>query len=245
MPLTNAEKQRRYRERLKDNPQKKEEIRKKNLERIKKQTKRIQDLTEDEKTEKRKQWRKQKQKQKEKKNAAEKSKTKRESKPIKNNPKFNIRLRKLKINYKKALSTIKKLNKTIATLRKRNYRQKILNEEKIRKKNIEIDKLNCRMEVTESMVKAMYKCSSSYKKRQLKNVALNETRRHDYHSKGFVAKCLGIARVRQYKKVGERKSTKICEEFSKFYVRDDISRITAGKKECRTKYKQKKNKYDI
>lgn len=39
MPLTNAEKQRRYRERLKNNPEKQEEIRKKNLDRIKKNTK--------------------------------------------------------------------------------------------------------------------------------------------------------------------------------------------------------------
>lgn len=35
MPLTNAEKQKRYRERLKNNPERQEEIRKKNLARIK------------------------------------------------------------------------------------------------------------------------------------------------------------------------------------------------------------------
>lgn len=59
MPLTNAEKQKRYRERLKNNPTKKEEIRKKNLERINRKTKKIADMSEEEKNEKRELWRKQ------------------------------------------------------------------------------------------------------------------------------------------------------------------------------------------
>lgn len=150
-----------------------------------------------------------------------------------------MRLKKIRENYKKSLSIINKLNKRIITLSKRNYRQKIRHTAIIQKKDKEIEKLNCRIEVTESMIKTMYKCSTSTNKEHLKNIALNESQRHNILSKKFVAKCLGVSRIRKYKKIGQRKSENISGEISKFYIRDDISRMTAGKKECRTKRKEK------
>ncbi|CAH2095032.1 unnamed protein product [Euphydryas editha] len=62
MPLTNAEKQRRYRERLKQDPEKFENYRKKNLERIKSKYKykKVSELNDREKSEVRRKWREQK-----------------------------------------------------------------------------------------------------------------------------------------------------------------------------------------
>lgn len=57
MPLTNAEKQKRYREKLKSNPDKYEMLRKKHLQRVKKNSKRIEDLTDNEKKHQRQKWR--------------------------------------------------------------------------------------------------------------------------------------------------------------------------------------------
>ncbi|XP_022818628.1 zinc finger BED domain-containing protein 4-like [Spodoptera litura] len=70
MALTAADRAKRYREKLKQNPEKFEEQRKKQLERLKKSRKKISELTEDKKFE-RKQWREEKRKQKVKRNKKE------------------------------------------------------------------------------------------------------------------------------------------------------------------------------
>lgn len=63
MPLTGAERQRRYRQKLmKENPEKYLKQKKENLERIKKQYKKINELTENLQKLRRKKWRKEKQK---------------------------------------------------------------------------------------------------------------------------------------------------------------------------------------
>lgn len=244
MPLTNAEKQRRYRERLKNNPEKREEIRKKNLERIKTKSKKIKDMTDEEKDAKRKLWRKQKQKQKAKKKEEKKQEERQErnetEKEKRNKNRKNMRLRKLNDRYKKALSVIEKNNRTIATLRKRLFRQKKTAENKIEEQCQAIDKLKVRNEVLESTVKGIYKTSNQERKRLIKKITVNAAGRHNIHSRIFVAKCLGIARLRTYRnKVKERKSDKISGEIKQFFIRDDITRTTAGKKECRTQSKQK------
>lgn len=58
MPLTAAEEMKRYREKLKENPAKLEEVRKINLAQIKSKYKKITELTESERDEKRKKWKK-------------------------------------------------------------------------------------------------------------------------------------------------------------------------------------------
>jgi flagellar biosynthesis GTPase FlhF len=68
MPLTPAEKMKRYREKLKKDPQKYEDYKKKDLQRIKIKSKKIAEMTEQEIKQKRKSWRDQKRKQKSKKN---------------------------------------------------------------------------------------------------------------------------------------------------------------------------------
>ncbi|GBP24905.1 hypothetical protein EVAR_12569_1 [Eumeta japonica] len=67
MPLTPAEKMRRYREKLKNDPIRYEDYKKKDLIRIKLKNKKITELSEKEKADQRKKWRKQKKRQKEKK----------------------------------------------------------------------------------------------------------------------------------------------------------------------------------
>lgn len=58
MPLSNAERQKRYRERLKnENAEKYEEIRKKNLENIKNKKKKVSEMTEEERNKQREIWR--------------------------------------------------------------------------------------------------------------------------------------------------------------------------------------------
>ncbi|KAL0812026.1 hypothetical protein ABMA28_009420 [Loxostege sticticalis] len=213
MPLTNAEKQRRYRERLKNNPEKREEIRKKNLE-LRFPRGRVH-------------WsralpRQQREEEKKQEERQERNETEKEKR---NKNRKNMRLRKLNDRYKKALSVIEKNNRTIATLRKRLFRQKKTAENKIEEQCQEIDKLKVRNEVLESTVKGIYKTSNQERKRLIKKITVNAAGRHNIHSRIFVAKCLGIARLRTYR--------------NKFFIRDDITRTTAGKKECRTQSKQK------
>ena len=62
--LTGSERAKRYREKLKQNPEKFEAQRQKQLERVKKNRKKIADLSEKEKLRQRKMWRDQKKKQK-------------------------------------------------------------------------------------------------------------------------------------------------------------------------------------
>lgn len=57
MALTPAEKMRRYREKLKKDPEKYEEYKKKDLKRIKPKVKKVADMSENEKEAKRKVWR--------------------------------------------------------------------------------------------------------------------------------------------------------------------------------------------
>lgn len=70
MALTAAERVKRYRERIKRDPQKYEQYRKKNIERLKLRRKKISELNDTEKKSQRDQWAKQKRKQRAKKQNA-------------------------------------------------------------------------------------------------------------------------------------------------------------------------------
>ncbi|KAL4704406.1 hypothetical protein ACJJTC_007682 [Scirpophaga incertulas] len=76
MPLTNAEKQRRYRERIKNCPEKCEIQRKKDLERVKHNRKKVTELNDAQKTKLREQWRNQKRRQRNKMATPDKTQTK-------------------------------------------------------------------------------------------------------------------------------------------------------------------------
>lgn len=147
MALTAAERAKRYREKLRQNPEKNEVQRQKQLARLKKNRKKITDLTEEEKLKQRKLWRDEKKKLKLKKCNKEDVKPKREPLKIQTHVShlFRRRYKNLCTNYKKALDKIRKLHRMLETSRKRYYREKLLHE----RTNREIEKLQPRQEVLE------------------------------------------------------------------------------------------------
>ncbi|XP_045450416.1 DNA ligase 1-like [Melitaea cinxia] len=232
MALTPAERMKRYRERLKLNPEKLESIKKKHAEYVKSKSKTVKDLTEKEKEKQRKIWRNQKRKQKQKKKqllvqeekGTKKQKIANQSKLIK--------------NYKTALKRNQKLTKLVNTYKKRLYRLKISTEKKIQTLEKDNLKLKARTELLELTLKTSYKqCQTVKEKQTLKNVVLKENIQ-SIIKKTFVSKLLGLkGMVRITNK--NKTENKIRKEIENFYVRDDVSRMTAGKKQCRTFRKKK------
>lgn len=105
-------------------------------------------------------------------------------------------------------------------------------EKEIEVLNLTIIKMKAREEVLESTLKATYqRCSNRKEKKTLKKLVTNSG------NKSFISKMLGLkGKVRNKKKKLRRSGI---AEITKFYTRDDISRNTAGKKEVRTKNKEK------
>ncbi|XP_045457589.1 uncharacterized protein LOC123667794 [Melitaea cinxia] len=228
MALTPAERMKRYRERLKLNPEKLESIKKKHAEYVKSKSKTVKDLTEKEKEKQRKIWRNQKRKQKQllvqEEKGTKKQKIANQSKLIK--------------NYKTALKRNQKLTKLVNTYKKRLYRLKISTEKKIQTLEKDNLKLKARTELLELTLKTSYKqCQTVKEKQTLKNVVLKENIQ-SIIKKTFVSKLLGLkGMVRITNK--NKTENKIRKEIENFYVRDDVSRMTAGKKQCRTFRKKK------
>ncbi|PZC75021.1 hypothetical protein B5X24_HaOG206846 [Helicoverpa armigera] len=236
MALTAAERAKRYREKLKLNAEKFEVQRQKQLARLKRNRKKVADLTEEEKTKQRKIWRDEKRKSKLKKCNKENIKPTKE--PLKTETHVSQllqrRYKNLRANYKKALDKIQKLHRMLETSRKRYYREKFMHE----RTNREIEKLQARQEVLECSLKTVYKNANTQKeKRLLKNIALNENVKAN-KSVMDVTKYLGLkSRIRNTKK--KLPNSKIQNDIETFYNREDISRCTAGKHETRTRGKQK------
>lgn len=166
MPLTAAEKMKRYRERLKLNPEKFEEQRKKNLDRIKSKYKykKVSDMSDEEKTRKRIEWRDEKRRLKDKKKANEqisnaastsKSSTSKSS----------------RINYKQkymaALNRIIYLQRVLETMRKRLYRSQQYQMQVKKKCEVEFNKLKARNEILEASLKSTYKQCVTNKERDV------------------------------------------------------------------------------
>lgn len=100
--------------------------------------------------------------------------------------------------------------------------------------------MEAREDVLEVSLRSIYnKTKTRTEKQLLKGLAQREN-----ISKGYVGKLLGLkGRVRmRIKAPNERyqKNLKIKKNIEDFFLRDDISRSTAGKKECRTFKKEKK-----
>lgn len=243
MALTAAERAKRYREKLKQNPEKFEEQRKKHLERLKKSRKTISELTQEDKECRRKQWREEKKKQKAKKNKKENEDqrvTPSSSKPQNSAaPVLKIRYKKICRSYRGALENIRKLKVKNETIRKKLYREKLAHEAKIGELQKIIDKLTARQEILEISLRETYCTTQSLaEKRLLKSVAVNQVVKTNRSVK-TIATCLGLkGRIRQSKKKIVL-NKKIQEDIKRFYLRDDISRNTAGKRETKTRGKKK------
>ncbi|CAH2088676.1 unnamed protein product [Euphydryas editha] len=132
MVLTPAERAKRYREKLKENPDKYEIQRQKQLKRLKKRQKKVTELSEEEKHKQRKIWREQKRKQKENKKTKPKVTSKEVSKKLRSEG-HSLKIKHLNVckNYKKALNYIKILKLRLDNLRKRFSRVQQMHEKDI------------------------------------------------------------------------------------------------------------------
>ncbi|CAH2088677.1 unnamed protein product [Euphydryas editha] len=225
----------RYREKLKENPDKYEIQRQKQLKRLKKRQKKVTELSEEEKHKQRKIWREQKRKQKENKKTKPKVTSKEVSKKLRSEG-HSLKIKHLNVckNYKKALNYIKILKLRLDNLRKRFSRVQQMHEKYIKLLKNEYDKVKVRNECMEISLRNTYNnCNKYSEKRLLKRVVINEGRA-DTNSKVLGLK--GPVRVTVKEKLKNKKTK---EEIEKFFIREDVSRCTSGKRECKTKEKKK------
>lgn len=274
MPLTPAEKMKRYREKLKLNPEKMDIMRQKNLERIKSRYKykKISEMTEAEKNIQRKKWKEEKQKRKDKKKSETKEisassltkaaavlmepamettsvasaieKTFSSSTNTLSTLAKSLRKsrNKLKQELNRAQSRISYLERANETKRKNIYRlQKRMTEER-EKFASEILKMKARNEILEASLKLTYKnCETNKEKNIIKSIARNDVVKQN-KAQTYISGKIGV-RIRNQKiKGGAREVSKIQKSILAFFIRDDVSRATAGKRECKT---FKKNKQQI
>lgn len=273
MPLTPAEKMKRYRENLKKNPDKLEEMRKKNLDRIKSKYKykKISEMTETEQKHQRKKWKDEKQKQKNKKSqktvcsgissttmadiltdtmgtssseiTVSETSTETQSTILKLTKSLGSLRRtrkKMKTEYDKAKSRIAYLKRANETARKKIYRlQKHVTDQK-KKFETELLKMKARNEILEASLKITYKNCVNNKERDLIKKISNNNLVLNSKAQTSVSKQIGI-RCRKKKSV-KRIISDLKKSIIEFYIRDDVSRATAGKRECKT---LKKNREQI
>lgn len=239
MPLTSAERVRRHREKLKKNPEKFEKHKKEHAAYVKSKTKKISELSEAEKEKQREKWRNQKHRQK--KNKENISASQAPSLHLPEPIPINKKRRKSTVLAKKyniALKRIKVLTMSLQTTKKKLYRlqKKYENCEEL------ITKMKVREEYLESILKQSLKhCKTQNEKRITKKIFVNENVIRD-RKKTYVTKILGLkGRIRTHK--GTLKNNKIKNELERFFLRDDISRCTAGKREARTEKGSKRKDY--
>lgn len=108
-------------------------------------------------------------------------------------------------------------------------------KQKIKKKLLFMNTL------TNSLKSEYENADSNEKKLILKKVAQCDTA-EKYKFKTRISKSLGLKRLARSRKSKNMITNKYKKEIEVFFVRDDISRATAGKKECITRNKDKKQK---
>lgn len=241
MALTGAERSKRYREKIKLNKEKYEEFKKKECDRLKKLQKPINDLTEDEKKERRKYWREQKNKQKEKKETCDELMKLPQVAEKENEVSRSLKLKYRNVyrNFKAAVEKLQEHKMALSTIRNFFYRQTKTHVQEIMSLKAENDKLRARQELLEISLRDVYAdCKTPAEKQIIKEVPLKMEQRTNTVTD---PKLLGLrGRIRVSKKSIRRPlHGKIMTEITKFFNRDDVSRSTAGKKETRTRNNHK------
>lgn len=156
-------------------------------------------------------------------------------------PDYNAKIKylKKKCNFLNTKCTrfeekVKKVSKYNEKLKKQLYRSKKYSSQKILELELVIQKLKAREEILESSLKKTYKnCEKRAEKTILRNVIHNAKK-----NKTYIAKLLGLQSGKARKILKRNKMNNIAE-IDAFYQRDDVSHCTSGKKECRTKNKNK------
>lgn len=251
MPLTPAEKMKRYRERLKANdPEKYEEQAKKNLDRIKAKKKKVSEMTQLEIDDKRQLWREEKRKKRiaikqinlqittEKVATADEKR-----KDQKNNSKYKLLLRSYKEVLKKyacAKETIRRQNKSIELLKKRLQRTKVKSENVIEKMEKTMSDVHKKEIILKTSLQETYKNLKGHKlKRAFKDIT-NTT--IAINNKYYLGQCIGLkGKIRKTTKI--QKKTTLKKDIHRFFMREDVSRSTSGKRETRTLKKNKEQVY--
>jgi hypothetical protein len=237
MPLSGAEKTRRYREKLKkERPDEYKAQCSRNLQRLKSKRKKISDMTPLEAEQQREQWRQEKRKSDAKKKREKLRTETATERVVTGNDKKNETVLKM---YKSILRRCKNVTNVLKKIRtqKETYKkryQRLKNKTAKTIKNLEstILKLKAREEILELSLKKTYSASKTHaEKGSLKKIVKNSK------NKTYVCKLMGLkTKPRSRKKIVRRA---IIPEIQQFYLRDGISRNTAGKKETRTKHKEK------
>ncbi|CAG9790187.1 unnamed protein product [Diatraea saccharalis] len=243
MPLSGAEKTRRYREKLKrDRPEEYAAQCQRNLQKIKSKKKKISDMSLEEAKAQRQTWREQKRKSKARNKKCKNSLPNETSNPEietdaamkeKNIKRYHNKCRVLVTKCRRYQNLIKELKTRNETYKKRNQRitkryiEKIAELENINKK------MKAREEILESTLKRTYKNSRTHKEKKILRQLV-----HNAENKTYVSNKLGlICKPKEKKKIFKRPNI---PEITNFYLRDDVSRSTAGRKETRTRKKIKK-----
>ncbi|XP_049886327.1 uncharacterized protein LOC126380771 [Pectinophora gossypiella] len=254
-PLTPAQKQKNYRERIKQDPEKYAMVKKKDLDRIRKNIakKKIGEMNEEEKKEQRQIWRDKRREQKiknlekkihddEKQKLEEKKKNHNDEKQICRKQRKDRAHSLLVKKYNRALTKIKKLKNIIDYRRKLYKNLETTTAQKLKELEDTINKKQAREEVLEISLRNVYRqCSSSTEKDVLKNIVNQEPIKQN-KSVGYVAKLLGLRGRIRHKKAKLPKYSVFEKEVRAFYLRDDVSRCTSGKKECITNKKNKQQR---
>lgn len=271
MPMTDAERQRRRREKLKNlEPEKYEEKKRKHAQYMRNKRKPIGQLTETEQNRRRRQWREANEKRKKKKTEAEKQKI--AKKPI--DAKATVLLKRKLSDLK---NIVEKLTRENSTLKKRLYRQKVqinrlLNPDSTqtsvapikpvattpmskaeafvenltaitptKKDQVKRQLLECNV-LSESLAH-IYKehCNDNVTKNVLKKIASNDIVKK-YKLKTVITKKLGLkGRIRTRVTKDKQMKTEV-KKVKSFFIRDDVSRATPGKRDCIRKNKIIKQK---
>lgn len=110
----------------------------------------------------------------------------------------------------------------------------------IKRLNEENMKMKAREEVIESALRFTYNNTKCHRDtREMKRVAETVIVKQN-KCKTLVGKLMGLKdRLRIVQKSKESKINKIKEELKLFFIRDDISRSTSAKKECKTNNKER------
>lgn len=294
MPLTNAEKQKQYRERMRSqNPEKYEEAKKKNAERNKKR-KKIKDYDEAGKAAERDKWRNRKKRQNDKSlvkvniednmqyneetnsgtenletiarkaRLAERRKMQRQWADESANYEDKIKMQKKKIKtLQKKVNNIRKENehlmKTIDEMKKyeaqtpenltpasktNSFIEKNLPDIPAEMKE-KVKKQLLTHNVLVTSLQTSYKSSTTDAERDILKRSVNNDITRKYKSNIRMARVIGLkGNIRRTidRRAINKKNASIINHIKRFYERDDVSKATAGKKECKT---FKKNKQQI
>ncbi|XP_073947824.1 uncharacterized protein [Choristoneura fumiferana] len=254
MPLTPAQKQKRYREKLKQNSEKHEEAKKKHRELYHKTKRLVKDLTPKEKKHANLIWKlRQREYRKKQKNLQTVLAATPPSTPVSELLELNAEInqtpppspqlappkergrKKVKRNRSKLYRQNKKLKEDLELLKKKceKYRKRSVRN---KNPNKEDDNDNSKYKLLANSIKNKYQSLKSHKQKTLLKSVLENSQIHKSRNKHqLLEEVFGINRNTIKKNTSSNDITVLKKKIQRYFLRDDISRATAGKKETITR----------